>query len=112
MVAHAFRIFEACGADLQDGGARPPVLRGINRSGLLSAAALMREGMSATDAIKTVRSRRLGALNNHGYERSGRPASDPLTGTRPPRRAPNETVRPSSSADERELVPNDVRGRV
>jgi hypothetical protein len=69
MVAHAFQIFEARGADLQHGGARPPVLRGINRSGLLSAAALMREGMSATEAIETVRSRRLGALNNREFVR-------------------------------------------
>jgi dual specificity protein phosphatase-like protein len=42
---------------------------GINRSGLLSAAALMRDGMSATEAIETVRSRRLGALNNREFVR-------------------------------------------
>lgn len=42
---------------------------GINRSGLLSAAALMRDGMSATEAIETVRSRRPGALNNPEFVR-------------------------------------------
>jgi Dual specificity phosphatase, catalytic domain len=42
---------------------------GINRSGLLSAAALMRDGMSATQAIETVRSRRPGALNNREFVR-------------------------------------------
>lgn len=42
---------------------------GINRSGLLSAAALVRDGMSATEAIETVQSRRLGALNNREFVR-------------------------------------------
>ena len=42
---------------------------GINRSGLLSAAALMRDGMSATEAIETVRSRRPGALINPEFVR-------------------------------------------
>lgn len=42
---------------------------GINRSGLLSAAALIRDGMSATEAIETVRSRRSGALNNREFVR-------------------------------------------
>ena len=37
---------------------------GINRSGLLSAAALIRGGASADDAIATVRRARSGALNN------------------------------------------------
>jgi protein-tyrosine phosphatase len=42
---------------------------GINRSSLLSAAALMRDGMSATEAIDTVRARRPGALNNQEFVR-------------------------------------------
>ena len=42
---------------------------GINRSSLLSAAALVRDGMSATEAIETVQSRRLGALNNREFVR-------------------------------------------
>ncbi|MGH3999980.1 MAG: protein-tyrosine phosphatase family protein [Pseudonocardiaceae bacterium] len=42
---------------------------GINRSGLLSAAALMRDGMSASKAIETVRLRRPGALNNREFVR-------------------------------------------
>jgi len=42
---------------------------GINRSSLLSAAALMRDGMSATEAIETVRSRRPGVLNNREFVR-------------------------------------------
>ncbi len=42
---------------------------GINRSGLLSAAALMRDGMSATEAIETIRLRRPGALNNREFVR-------------------------------------------
>ena len=42
---------------------------GINRSSLPSAAALMRDGMSTTEAIETVRSRRPGALNNREFVR-------------------------------------------
>ena len=37
---------------------------GINRSGLLAAASLIREGYDVDDAIETVRSARTGALNN------------------------------------------------
>jgi protein-tyrosine phosphatase len=37
---------------------------GINRSGLLAAASLIREGHDAEDAIATVRAARAGALNN------------------------------------------------
>jgi hypothetical protein len=37
---------------------------GINRSGLLSAAALIRSGEDPDDAIATVRAARAGALNN------------------------------------------------
>ena len=37
---------------------------GINRSGLLAAASLIREGYDADDAIGTVRAARTGALNN------------------------------------------------
>jgi len=48
-----------------DGG---PVLvhcaAGINRSGLLAAASLIREGHDVEDAIATVRAARAGALNN------------------------------------------------
>ncbi|HEY2220504.1 protein-tyrosine phosphatase family protein [Actinomycetospora sp.] len=37
---------------------------GINRSGLLAAASLIREGTDPDDAIATVRAARAGALNN------------------------------------------------
>ena len=37
---------------------------GINRSGLLAAASLIREGTDPDDAIETVRATRRGALNN------------------------------------------------
>lgn len=37
---------------------------GMNRSGLLSAASLIREGWSADDAMEAVRTARHGALNN------------------------------------------------
>lgn len=37
---------------------------GINRSGLLAAASLIREGHDADEAIETVRRARAGALNN------------------------------------------------
>jgi protein-tyrosine phosphatase len=40
---------------------------GINRSGLLAAASLIRDGMSPADAIGTVRSRRPGALTNQAF---------------------------------------------
>lgn len=39
------------------------------RSGLLSAAAVMHDAMSATDAIETLRSRHPGALNNRKFIR-------------------------------------------
>ena len=37
---------------------------GMNRSGLLSAASLIRDGWSADDAMEAVRDARHGALNN------------------------------------------------
>ncbi|MDP8978331.1 MAG: dual specificity protein phosphatase family protein [Actinomycetota bacterium] len=40
---------------------------GINRSGLLAAATLMRDGMPAREAIATVRERRPGSLSNGAF---------------------------------------------
>jgi hypothetical protein len=40
---------------------------GINRSGLLAAAALIRDGTPPEEAIATVRERRMGALNNQEF---------------------------------------------
>lgn len=40
---------------------------GMNRSGLLVAAALVREGMAPQEAIELIRSRRPGALNNRQF---------------------------------------------
>jgi len=42
---------------------------GMNRSGLLVAAALVREGMEAQEAIALIRARRPGALNNRQFVR-------------------------------------------
>jgi protein-tyrosine phosphatase len=42
---------------------------GINRSGLLAAASLIRDGMAPGDAIRTVRDRRPGALSNQQFIR-------------------------------------------
>ncbi len=52
--------------DLRAAGKRVLVhcAAGINRSGLLAAASLIREGYDADDAIETVRRARTGALNN------------------------------------------------
>jgi protein-tyrosine phosphatase len=52
--------------DLRKAGKRVLVhcAAGINRSGLLAAASLIREGYDADDAIETVRAARTGALNN------------------------------------------------
>lgn len=40
---------------------------GINRSGLVAAAALVRDGVTPDDAIATVREARSGALNNENF---------------------------------------------
>jgi protein-tyrosine phosphatase len=40
---------------------------GMNRSGLLVAATLVREGWEAREAIDLIQSRRPGALNNHQF---------------------------------------------
>jgi len=40
---------------------------GMNRSGLLAAASLIRDGVVPREAIDTVRSRRPGALNNQQF---------------------------------------------
>jgi hypothetical protein len=52
--------------DLRAAGKRVLVhcAAGINRSGLLAAASLIREGYDADEAIDTVRRARTGALNN------------------------------------------------
>lgn len=42
---------------------------GINRSGLLAAATLMRDGVPAEEAVATVRQRRPGSLNNDEFVR-------------------------------------------
>ena len=57
--------------DLRSAGKRVLIhcAGGINRSGLLSAAALIRDGMDAEEAVETVRSRRPGALNNLEFVR-------------------------------------------
>jgi hypothetical protein len=56
-------------ADLQQAGKRILIhcAGGMNRSGLLVAAALVRNGMRAEDAIKLIRARRPGALNNQQF---------------------------------------------
>jgi len=57
--------------DLRHAGKRVLVhcAGGINRSGLLAAATLIRDGMGAEEAVDTVRSRRAGALNNLEFVR-------------------------------------------
>jgi protein-tyrosine phosphatase len=57
--------------DLRRGGKRVLIhcAAGINRSGLLAAAALIRDGMEADEAVETVRARRPGVLNNPEFVR-------------------------------------------
>jgi hypothetical protein len=57
--------------DLRRGGKRILIhcAGGVNRSGLLAAAALIRNGMAAVEAIETVRARRPGALINPEFVR-------------------------------------------
>jgi hypothetical protein len=57
--------------DLRRGGKRVLIhcAGGINRSGLLATAALIRDGMGADEAVETVRARRPGALNNLEFVR-------------------------------------------
>ncbi len=57
--------------DLRRGGKRILIhcAGGVNRSGLLAAAALIRDGMGAVEAVKTVRARRPGALINPEFVR-------------------------------------------
>ena len=43
---------------------------GINRSGLLAAATLIRDGMPPQQAVDTVRARRQGSLNNQVFVRT------------------------------------------
>ncbi|MGH8900796.1 MAG: protein-tyrosine phosphatase family protein [Egibacteraceae bacterium] len=56
-------------ADLRRAGKRVLIhcAGGMNRSGLLVAAALIRNGMGAAEAIKLIRDRRPGALNNQQF---------------------------------------------
>jgi hypothetical protein len=56
-------------ADLRRAGKRMLIhcAGGMNRSGLLVAAALVRDGMSAQDAIDLIRARRPGALSNRQF---------------------------------------------
>jgi hypothetical protein len=58
-------------ADLRRAGKRVLIhcAGGMNRSGLLVAAALIREGMNAQEAIDLIRTRRPGALNNRQFVR-------------------------------------------
>ena len=56
-------------ADLQTAGKRVLIhcAGGMNRSGLLVAAALIRNGMAPAEAIALIRDRRPGALNNQQF---------------------------------------------